>query len=123
MSERRRFGDSGERLAVAHLEAKGYSIVERNFRVREGEIDIIAARDDVLVFVEVRIRRGDSAGTAGESITPAKRKRLLALADAYNQQRDGLPEQRRIDVIAVDLSLNGRLLRIEHIENAVDASA
>jgi putative endonuclease len=122
MSERRRFGDSGERLAVAHLEAKGYSIIERNFRVREGEIDIVATRDGLLVFVEVKIRRGSSSGTAAESITPIKQKRLLALADSYGQRRDGLPEQRRIDVIAVDLMPDGRLLRLEHIENAVDAS-
>ncbi|HEY4685902.1 MAG TPA: YraN family protein, partial [Dehalococcoidia bacterium] len=55
---RRRFGDFGERVAASHLEAKGYRILERNWSVREGEIDLIASRGDDLIFVEVRSRRG-----------------------------------------------------------------
>jgi len=116
---RRVLGDLGERLAVQHLLAKGYCIRERNFRVREGEIDIIAQSGDVLAFVEVRCRRGDAMGTAGESLTSVKQRRLLALADAYGQARDGLPDQRRIDVIAVDFGRGGRLLSLDHIEGAV----
>lgn len=112
-------GDLGERLAVQHLLAKGYRIRERNFRVREGEIDIIAEYGDLLAFVEVRCRRGDAMGTAGESLTPAKQRRLLGLAEAYGQARDGLPAQRRIDVIAIDFGQGGRLLSLDHIEGAI----
>ena len=71
---RREFGDLGERLAVQHLLAKGYRIRERNFRVRQGEIDIIAEQGDLLAFVEVRCRQGDAMGTAVESLTPAKQQ-------------------------------------------------
>jgi putative endonuclease len=116
---RRVLGDLGERLAVQHLLAKGYRIRERNFRVREGEIDIIAQYGDVLAFVEVRCRRGDAMGTAGESLTSVKQQRLIALAEAYGQARDGLPAQRRIDVIAVDFGQGGRLLSLDHIEGAI----
>ena len=116
---RRVLGDLGERLAVQHLLAKGYRIRERNFRVREGEIDIIAQYGDVLAFVEVRCRRGDAMGTAGESLTPAKQRRLLGLAEAYGQARGRLPAQRRIDVIALDFERGGRLLSLDHIEGAV----
>ena len=116
---RRVLGDLGERLAVQHLLAKGYRIRERNFRVREGEIDIIAQQGDMLAFVEVRCRRGDAMGTAGESLTPAKQRRLLGLAEAYGQARDGLPGQRRIDVIALDFGPGGRLLSLDHIEGAI----
>jgi putative endonuclease len=116
---RRNLGDLGERLAVQHLLAKGYRIRERNFRVREGEIDIIAQHGDLLAFVEVRCRRGDAMGTAGESLTPAKQRRLLGLAEAYGQARDGLPAQRRIDVIALDFGPGGRLLSLDHIEGAI----
>ena len=116
---RRVLGDLGERLAVQHLLAKGYRIRERNFRVREGEIDIIAQYGDLLAFVEVRCRRGDAMGTAGESLTPAKQRRLLGLADAYGQARAGLPAQRRIDVIAVDFGQGGQLLSVDHIEGAI----
>jgi putative endonuclease len=119
---RREFGDLGERLAVQHLIANGYSIRERNFRVRQGEIDIIAERDGLLAFVEVRCRRGDAMGTAVESLSPAKQKRLVALAEAYDQARDKLPEQRRIDVIAVDFAAGGRLLSLQHIKGAIEAT-
>jgi len=117
---RRLLGEFGERLAVQHLSAKGYRIRERNFRTREGEIDIIAEdKDGVLVFVEVRARRGSAMGSAAESVTPAKQRRLLALADAYVQERPDLPAQRRIDVIAVDLTPDGRVLSLQHIEGAI----
>ena len=116
---RRRLGQFGERLAVQHLLSQGYSIRERNFRSREGEIDIIAEGDGVLAFVEVRTRRGGAMGSALESLTPAKQRRILALAEAYGQERSDLPLQRRVDVIALDLAPNGRLLSLQHIESAI----
>ena len=119
---RREFGDLGERLAVQHLLANGYRIRERNFRVREGEIDIIAERDGLLAFIEVRCRRGEAMGTAVESLSPAKQRRLVTLADAYDQAREKLPEQRRIDVIAVDFAPGGRLLSLQHIKGAIEAN-
>jgi putative endonuclease len=119
--ERVRLGRFGERLAAAHLEAKGYAILDRNFRCREGEIDIIAENGGCLVFVEVRTRRGDAMGTALESITPLKCARLVAAAEAYCQQHPEAAPERRVDVIAVDLTPGGRLLRLEHIENAFSA--
>ena len=116
--ERRRLGQFGERLAAAHLEAEGYRIVERNFRCREGEIDIIVAKARNLVFVEVRTRRGDAMGRAVDSLTPLKGARITAAAEAYCQGRLDLPPERRIDVITIDLSPEGRVLRLEHIESA-----
>jgi putative endonuclease len=116
---RRALGAFGERVAAAHLEAKGYRILERNYRCREGEIDIVAAAADCLVFVEVRTRRGGSQGSPKESVTARKASRLAALSEAYCQERPDLPPDRRIDVVAVELSPAGRLLRIQHIENAV----
>lgn len=116
---RRRLGEFGERLAEQHLLAKGYRIREKNFRVREGEIDIVAEIGDTVVFVEVRTKRGSRMGPAVESVTPRKQQRMMALAEAYGQAREGLPEGRRIDVIALDLGDDGKLLSLEHIENAV----
>lgn len=116
---RRALGRLGERLAGHHLEANGYTILERNYRTREGEIDIIAVRGGVLAFVEVRSRRGDAMGSAIESVTAAKQRRLLRLAEAYGHDREGLPEERRIDVVAIDLAPDGRLLSLQHLEGAV----
>jgi putative endonuclease len=116
---RRRLGAFGERLAAAHLEAKGYRIRARNFRCREGEIDIVAQDGETLVFVEVRTRRGDAMGDAAESVTPAKEARLVTVATAYVQALAEPPADQRIDVVAVQLSPAGRLLAIDHIEGAV----
>lgn len=120
MTRRQSLGRLGERLAAAHLEAKGYRVRETNFRVREGEIDLVAEGEGVLVFVEVRTRRGGAMGSAVESITLRKRQRLLAAAQAYGQSRQGLPERWRFDVVAVELAPDGRLLGVEHIENAIE---
>ena len=116
---RRRLGDFGERIAVQHLESRGYRIRDCNFRTREGEIDIIAEKGGDLVFVEVRARRGDVMGSAVESITAVKQRRLLQMAEAYCQGREALPDGRRIDVLAIDLGRDGRLLSLQHIEGAV----
>jgi putative endonuclease len=115
---RRDLGAFGERLAAAHLEAKGYRIRARNFRCREGEIDIVAEDGDCLVFVEVRTRRGDAFGSPAESVTLAKERRLLTVARAYLQEHADVPPNQRIDVVGVELS-RGRLLAVEHIEGAI----
>jgi len=111
-------GAFGERVAAAHLEAKGYRIRARNFRCREGEIDLVAEDGDCLVFVEVRTRRGDAFGTPAESVTAAKERRLLTVAKAYLQEHPDVPANQRIDVVGVELS-RGRLLAVQHIEGAI----
>jgi putative endonuclease len=119
--DRLRLGKFGERVAAAHLESKGYQILARNYRCPDGEVDIIAQDGGCLVFVEVRTRRGDAMGTAAESLTLLKGARISATAGAYCEANPDAPEERRIDVIAVDLTPAGRLLRLEHIENAFSA--
>ena len=118
---RRALGQLGERLAAEHLAAKGYRIRERNFRTAAGEIDIVAEAAGVLAFVEVRCRRGTAMGTASESLTPAKQRRMVAMAEAYGQEREDLPAQWRIDLIAIDFTPDGRLQSVVHYENAVTA--
>jgi putative endonuclease len=117
---RRDLGTFGERVAAAHLQAKGYRIRERNFRTREGEVDIIAEHGSTLVFVEVRTRRGDALGSPAESVTASKASHVLAVAQAYTQAHQDCPADQRIDVIAVSLAPDGRLLSLEQIEGAVD---
>jgi putative endonuclease len=116
---RRKLGDFAERIAAEHLVSRGYRICETNHRTRFGETDIIAQKDDTLVFVEVRCRRGDRMGTASESLSLSKQRRLVNLAEAYGLGDDSLPQGRRIDLIAVDLATDGRVLSVQHIEGAV----
>ena len=114
-----RLGEAGERAARGYLESKGYAILDTNFRCSYGEVDIIAQEGDCLVFLEVRTRRGASFGSPEESITPDKERKLIATAETYIQSRTGLPEQWRIDLVAVDVDGQGRITRIERTENAV----
>jgi len=119
--KRRDTGMLGEKLACEFLGKNGYDIVETNYRCTEGEIDIIARREDVLVFVEVRTKTSRQFGSPEESITGRKRERLRAVAEHYGQERDNLPGSWRIDVMAIQLDRNNRVKRLQHIENAVDS--
>ena len=105
--DRKGFGDFAERVAAHYLASRGCEILDRKWRCRFGEIDLVAREADTLVFVEVRARRSGSMGTAAESITPRKRAHLLAAAAAYWVAHPGLPEQRRIDLITVEQGERG----------------
>jgi putative endonuclease len=112
-------GAHGEELAAKHLVAKGYRILDRNWRSRRGEIDLVAEKDGEIVFVEVKARRSHAFGTPEEAVTRAKQQKLIRTANAYLARR-GSPDTRwRIDVIALDLNVEGEVVRLEHFENAV----
>lgn len=116
---RKQLGFWGESVAATHLESKGYRILQRNWRTARGEIDLIALAGDVLVFVEVKTRRGLKSGTPEEGVTPQKARRLLELGQAYLYE-NGLDDvEWRVDLVAVELDGHGKLLRCEHIPNAV----
>lgn len=117
--KRKEIGAIGEKLAADYLKKRGYKIIQRNFRCREGEIDIIAQKGEYLVFVEVRTKRNNAFGTPEESVNLSKREKLISLANAYLQACDKLPDFWRIDVVAVELGPNNRVSRLEHIENAI----
>lgn len=115
---RKQLGAWGESVAATRLEAEGYRIVTRNWRCRQGEIDLIAQAGEILVFVEVKTRRGRSMGTPEEALTPQKSQKLIQLAQLYLAEHD-LDVDWRIDLVAVELDTSGKLLRCEHIPNAV----
>jgi len=117
--KRRDTGILGEKLAKGFLKKRGYRILETNYRCPQGEIDIVAKHRDSLVFIEVRAKKSSEFGSPEESITPAKRERMRATASHYRQTHNKLPSLWRIDVVAVELNQNGKLSRIELIENAV----
>lgn len=112
-------GRRGEKLAKDFLKKRGYRILETNYRCREGEIDIVAKLKDCLVFVEVRTKTSLKFGTPEESVTKAKKKKLIATAYYYRQAHDNLSPSWRIDFVAVKLDQKGKLQHIELIENAV----
>ena len=117
---RKALGEMGEGWARQHLEKNGYRIRETNFRCREGEIDIVAEHEGCLVFVEVRTKTGSSFGSPEESVTTAKQEKLASVAMSYVQTHDDLPSEWRIDVVAIEVSPRGRVVRTELIQNAVN---
>jgi putative endonuclease len=127
--QRQAFGRRGEELAATHLERRGWRIVERNFRTREGEIDLIVARGGTLAFCEVKTlvarRAPPASGPANplECVGPAKRIRVRRMARAWlaEHARGDRPDRHgspRLDVIGVLLAPDGTLLRLDHLESA-----
>jgi putative endonuclease len=122
---RRRLGAQGEELAARHLVARGYRIVDRNFRTRFGELDLIAAGHGCLVFCEVKTRvSSEPAGRLGPlaSVGPRKQRQLRQMAREWlaagrSRLAGGLPEL-RFDAIGVTLDHGGELVALEHLDGA-----
>ncbi len=119
MNDKKERGNWGEERAVLYLRLHGYKIVERNFRCRQGEIDIIARKGDVVAFVEVKQRKNADFGEAREFVTYSKQRRVIAAAELW-LLKTGCELQPRFDVIEVYApeGTNTLLPEINHIENA-----
>jgi putative endonuclease len=115
MAAKDALGRRGEEIAAQHLEARGLTVVERNWRCSQGEIDIVARDGDETVFVEVKTRAGVGYGHPFEAITALKLARLRRLAIAWCAANPGFSERIRIDAIAVIAPADAPV-RIEHLE-------
>lgn len=113
---KRAVGKKYEEMACQYLESKGMKISEKNFRCRQGEIDVIGFHEGYLVFVEVKYR-AENAGHAAEAVTEAKQRKICRTADYY-RYRHGIGEDRamRYDVVAMQGTEND--LRIDWYKNA-----
>jgi putative endonuclease len=117
---RQALGRIGEDLAAGELERRGYAILERRYRTRCGEIDIVADDRGTLVFVEVKTRADAEFGTAADAVTPWKRRRLVRMAREYLVRRaTGHDRPCRFDVVAV--MLDGPEPVIDVFPHAFDA--
>ncbi|AMW20742.1 YraN family protein [Mycobacteroides chelonae] len=106
-STRAQIGSRGEDLAADYLSKDGFTVLDRNWRCRYGELDIIATDGEALVFVEVKTRTGRAFGTPAEAVTHTKLRRLRRLAGIWLAAHDGSWVAVRIDVIEVRLSGSG----------------
>jgi putative endonuclease len=114
-------GTLGEQLASEHLIRRGFLILERNFRTRWGELDVIAYDGHTLAFCEVKARRADRPGAQPlDSIRPMKRMQVRRMAGSWLSARPDHPYARalRFDAIGVTIDGTGRLVSLEHIEGA-----
>ncbi|MDA1215951.1 MAG: YraN family protein [Chloroflexi bacterium] len=118
---RTRLGTRGEDIATAYLQQQGHSLLERNFRTRYGEVDIVTRHDDTIVFVEVRTGRTGTYGTPEESVTARKGQRLVLAAQQYLQD-NGLEQAHwRIDLVSV--RMEGGAPKVTHLMDVVSATA
>lgn len=110
-------GDNGEYLACQYLQKQGYKIIERNYRIRGGEIDIVAKDKDTLVFVEVKARWSHEFGPPAESMTFWKVKHLLKTAMFYVQKIGWGNREYRLDFVGIDFVEDRDNPKIELIKN------
>lgn len=100
---KRKIGDQKEKLAVAYLTKQGFRMMHTNFRIRQGEIDIIGYDEEVLVFVEVKYRNGDESGIPEEAVDFRKQRQICKVALFYlNKYKLGIDIPIRYDVIAIE---------------------
>lgn len=115
-------GSSGEEIAADFLQAKGYRILFKNYKIKLGEIDIIAKDKDTFVFVEVKTRHNEKFGLPAESVSPNKQKQLSKVAVAFLKEKNLFDKKARFDVLSVILSRReGR--RIDLIQDAFELDA
>ena len=109
---------TGELFAAAHLKARGYKILVQNYRSGRGEIDLVAQDGDCIVFVEVKTRRSLKFGPPQAAVTTQKQRQISKVALKYLQAHSRFDAPCRFDVIAIHLSPQLELLKLEQIENA-----
>lgn len=110
-------GRTGEDVACAYLKKKKYEIIERNFTTNVGEIDIVAAHDGYVVFVEVKARRSTEYGAPSEAVTYFKQRKISQVASQFLSKYRKLNFPVRFDVIEVYMDT----MTVNHIENAFDS--
>mgnify|MGYP001607819864 CR=1 FL=1 len=110
-------GNYGENLACKYLQKLGYKILEKNYRIRGGEIDIVAKDKDTLVFIEVKARWSHEYGPPAESMTPWKIKFLLKTAQFYVLKIKWGDREYRLDFVSVDFAESRENPKIEIIKN------
>lgn len=116
MTDLNNIGPRGEAIAVRYLESKGYQILERNYRHKHAEVDIIAANDQFLVIVEVKSRTSLWFGAPEAAITAQKVEQLCLAAGFYQELKD-IRKEIRFDVITVHFP-KGKTARLRHIKDA-----
>ena len=111
MADNKQKGNIGEDLATEYLVENGYSVIKRNYRIRNAEIDIIAEKDGTVAFVEVKYRKNNALGTPAEAVNAAKQKKIISAALSFIAE-NGDDKDYRFDVCEVTPK------GVNHIENA-----
>lgn len=114
MKENKTTGDRGEQIAADYITKNGFNVLERNYRYKRAEIDIIALKDDQLIFVEVKSRNGTFFGYPEEAVDERKAEMIMMAANHYIFE-NAWDKEIRFDIISVSMTPN---LKIHHFEDA-----
>lgn len=120
MLNNRELGNLGEELAAKYLTKNEYIIINRNYRTRYGEIDIIAKNNDYLVFIEVKARKNNHFGYPREAVDYMKQRKIKNLANYYLLKENKMNNNIRFDVVEVFLDIDNKACSIEIITNAFE---
>jgi putative endonuclease len=118
--DRASVGRRGEDEAARFLESRGYKVLERNYRCRYGEIDIVARDGKTVVFVEVKTRGSDRFGAPTASVDARKQKKILLTSQFYIESNRLFDSDLRFDVVGIEM--NGRKIVFELVKNAFEAT-
>jgi len=113
-----KLGRAGEDYAVEMITQNGFKVIERNIHTKYGEIDIIAKKNGVWHFIEVRARQSDRFGSAGDSITERKKMAIVDTVDTYRQEKMSTEDKYQIDLIA--LTWKNDQWQMEFLENFIE---
>ncbi len=116
----REVGKKGEEIAAKYLQGKGYKIHERNYSTKFGEIDLIVSKNNILSFVEVKLKKGEDFGTPEEMIGKNKRAQVERMANLYLTAKPGISEEYNsflIDAVCIVLDEDNSIRRISYYEN------
>ena len=114
-------GQKGEEAAQVFLLKKGYRILERNFRLAQGELDIVAEKSGRIIFVEVKTIHQQDGFQGQDHVNQAKKRRLLKMAELYLTRKGlGLARAYQIDIVEVQMNTAGKLTVVNHLENALE---
>lgn len=114
-------GEAGEEYAARLLRKLGYTILARNFSCKYGELDIVAQKDGVIAFVEVKTRKSGSLVSGFEAVTKSKQRKIIVTALWYMNQND-IDLQPRFDVVCVN-TVGGGIISHDYLEGAFDGGA
>ncbi len=121
--ERLKLGREGEDAAIAYLKDKGYRIIQKNFRSKLGEIDIIAQQKETVVFIEVKSRASHQFGHPFSAITPAKQRKIIQVAQSFLAKHRLMENPARFDVVGLTIDPDAsKAFQIELLENAFQIS-
>lgn len=122
VSQKRKFGDAGERIAKRYLVRKGYTFIESNYRKPWGEIDLVVKKNGMVIFVEVKTRDLSNVEhyLPEYSVNKLKIRKLQKICETYlTEKRYSYDQKWQIDVIAIAIDKLRKIAKIRHIENAV----